>query len=217
MTLMFSQLLLQGPSTGSKQLENARFLRRDDYDILMSEYLTIWDMVNFHGFEEFTKGRPPYVPTWVQEFYVAYAEALPKKRKAIVWKPLERSNFMAKCDIRRIEVDYLRDDAAWRKPPPPDTTSMIDPVTLEAGATQSAPFVEPSDNLTAKMEAREKVDGSLDELPIIRGEIIVLRVDVDQLRSNDISMLSCDVPLPDMPEYVPSPVPRAEVPSSEVE
>uniref|UniRef100_M1DEY7 Integrase core domain containing protein n=1 Tax=Solanum tuberosum TaxID=4113 RepID=M1DEY7_SOLTU len=53
-----------------------------------------------------------------------------------VWITPTHSN-----DIRRTEADYLRDDAAWRKPPPSDTTPMVYPTTLK---TNVAPSVEPS-------------------------------------------------------------------------
>lgn len=45
------------------------------------------------------------------------------------------------------------------------------------------------DNLIAKLDAREKAEGSLDVLFSMRGELDTLRDDVDQLSSTDISML----------------------------
>lgn len=34
-------------------------------------------------------------------------------------------------DIRRTEVDYLRANVAQSKPPPQDTTAIVDPTTLK--------------------------------------------------------------------------------------
>lgn len=41
-------------------------------------YPDIWRTINYHKFENFTKSEPPYVPTWVCEFYKAYARFLLK-------------------------------------------------------------------------------------------------------------------------------------------
>ncbi|KAK4731572.1 hypothetical protein R3W88_024560 [Solanum pinnatisectum] len=44
-------------------------------------------------------------------------------------------------DIQRIESDYLRDDAARRKLPPHNTTTVVDPDGLEAETIQPTPSV----------------------------------------------------------------------------
>uniref|UniRef100_M1B5N6 Polyprotein protein n=1 Tax=Solanum tuberosum TaxID=4113 RepID=M1B5N6_SOLTU len=49
---------------------------------------------------------------------------------------------------------------------------------------------------------------------LIMTEIDVLRVDVDQLRSTDISMLWGEVPLPDAPKSMPTSMPSGELPQS---
>uniref|UniRef100_A0A0V0GLN1 Putative ovule protein n=1 Tax=Solanum chacoense TaxID=4108 RepID=A0A0V0GLN1_SOLCH len=48
------------------------------------------------------------------------------------------------CAIRRIELDYLRDDAAKRKPPLANTTQDVDPATLEVDHAPPTPTTEPS-------------------------------------------------------------------------
>ncbi|WMV32550.1 hypothetical protein MTR67_025935 [Solanum verrucosum] len=113
-------------------------------DGVMSDYPAIWDTIKFHGFERFTRNRPPYVSTWA-----SYKERL--------------------------------------------------------------------DNLTTRMEAREKTQGSSVELNAMRGHISTLRIDVDQLRSIDISILWGEVPSLDTPKFVPTSKPRVKSPSGVVE
>lgn len=47
-------------------------------------------------------------------------------------------------DIQRIDADYLHDNVAWRKLPPPDTMLVVYPDTLASETTPFAPSVEPS-------------------------------------------------------------------------
>lgn len=58
------------------------------------------------------------------------------------------------------------------------------------------------DNLTAREETREKSEGSLAQLTIVRGGIAKLHVNVDQLSFTDISILWGEVRFPNMPESV---------------
>ncbi|KAK4709898.1 hypothetical protein R3W88_004411 [Solanum pinnatisectum] len=60
--------------------------RRLSIDGVVTDYPTIWDTIQFHKFKGFTKPRNPYIPSWVREFYTAYDQALPKKRKGTIWK-----------------------------------------------------------------------------------------------------------------------------------
>ncbi|KAK4706612.1 hypothetical protein R3W88_033824 [Solanum pinnatisectum] len=38
-------------------------------------------------------------------------------------------------DIWRIKAEYLREDMAWRKWPPPETMPIVDPLTLASKAS----------------------------------------------------------------------------------
>lgn len=58
------------------------------------------------------------------------------------------------------------------------------------------------DNLTAREETREKSEGSLGQLTIVRGGIAKLHVNVDLLSFTDISILWGEVRFPNMPESV---------------
>lgn len=60
------------------------------------------------------------------------------------------------------------------------------------------------DNLTARMEAREQIEGSSTELATMKVDITTLQVNVDQLRFKDIYMLWGEVTLPDVPKFVPT-------------
>lgn len=44
-------------------------------------------------------------------------------------------------------MNYLRDDAAMRNPPPEITTLVVDPSTLNINTTHSTPYEEPSDTI----------------------------------------------------------------------
>jgi len=73
----------------------------------MSQYPAIWDTIQFHRFEGLTRARIPYIPSWLREFYAAYAQAFPKKRNGIVWMPLEEVEVRGKkvwCDVGAINT-----------------------------------------------------------------------------------------------------------------
>lgn len=63
-------------------------------------------------------------------------------------------------------------------------------------------------NLKTRLEAREKVEGSLDFQSMMSAEIGTLKVYVNQLRSMDISLLWGEVTCPDAPEDMPTNVPN---------
>lgn len=56
---------------------------------LVDLYTKIWHAIQYHKFERFTRGWLSYVPTWDREFYEAYAQRLPKKKKGIAPDPLK--------------------------------------------------------------------------------------------------------------------------------
>uniref|UniRef100_M1DQ29 Polyprotein protein n=1 Tax=Solanum tuberosum TaxID=4113 RepID=M1DQ29_SOLTU len=66
------------------------------------------------------------------------------------------------------------------------------------------------DNRTARLEVEEKAKGSSGVLETMIGQLITLRVDVYQLRSTDISILWGNVPLLDVPSYMPPTMPNIE-------
>lgn len=73
---------------------------------------------------------------------------------SLITKLCERARFpfMGKYDMpvtpafssdnRRIEAEYLKDNAARKEPPSPDATLIVDPKTLEYEDTTPTPFLE---------------------------------------------------------------------------
>uniref|UniRef100_M1E092 Putative plant transposon protein domain-containing protein n=1 Tax=Solanum tuberosum TaxID=4113 RepID=M1E092_SOLTU len=57
---------------------------------LEGKHVEVLDTLKYHEFEQFTRPRGPYIPSWGREFYLAYGELVPKnKKKASVFRPVK--------------------------------------------------------------------------------------------------------------------------------
>uniref|UniRef100_M1DUN0 Putative plant transposon protein domain-containing protein n=1 Tax=Solanum tuberosum TaxID=4113 RepID=M1DUN0_SOLTU len=48
---------------------------------LEGKHAEVLDTLRYHEFEQFTRPRDTYIPSWVRKFYLAYGELIPKNRK----------------------------------------------------------------------------------------------------------------------------------------
>uniref|UniRef100_M1DCV9 Putative plant transposon protein domain-containing protein n=1 Tax=Solanum tuberosum TaxID=4113 RepID=M1DCV9_SOLTU len=57
---------------------------------LEGKHVEVLDTLRYHELEQFTRPRGPYIPSWVQEFYLAYGEFVPRnKKKASEFRPVK--------------------------------------------------------------------------------------------------------------------------------
>jgi len=68
---------------------------------------------------------------------------------------------VSSSDVQRIEVEYLRDDAAWKKSLPPDSTLVVSPATLAPETSTHAPFVEQAGISTPSFLVGSSFDASV--------------------------------------------------------
>ncbi|WMV49882.1 hypothetical protein MTR67_043267 [Solanum verrucosum] len=135
-------------------------------DGVFDKYPDVWETLRFHKFQQFTKPRNPYVPSWVQEFYAGYPRLFLKGKKKVRLRAPE-------YNLKRIRNSMLKD--LERE----DTTLLKDAQYVLIILT----------NARTRSSASVLVQGNvLYSWKVVVSEV-GLRKDVDYLKSTDFASL----------------------------